>query len=104
MMCTNACPPADTLQRLLPHGISICGAWVKQEAKQEAVTRLQQVAAASEEGVSPSAHLTAGKWGVLSAVQLPPAVRVLLCIALISGRCLLCIILPCLKSSKQRPN
>ena len=53
MMCTDACPHADKLQRLLPNGISICGAWVKQEAKQEAVARLQQMAAASKEAVNP---------------------------------------------------
>ena len=63
MMRTNACRPADELQRLLPHGITICGAWVKQEAKQEAITRLQQMAAASEKAVSTPAHFTAGNWG-----------------------------------------
>ena len=59
-MCTIACPHADELQRLLPDGISISGAWLNQEAKQEATIRLQQMAAASEEGVGPPAHLTAG--------------------------------------------
>ena len=63
MMCTSACRPADELQRLLPNGISICGAWIKQEAKQEAITRLQQMAAASVKAVSTPAHFTAGHWG-----------------------------------------
>ena len=63
MTRTNACRPADELQRLLPHGITICGAWIKQEAKQEAIARLHQMAAASEKAVSTLAHFTAGNWG-----------------------------------------
>ena len=63
MLSTNGCPPADELQRLLPHGITICGAWIKQEAKQEAITSLQQMAAASEKAVSIPAHFVAGNWG-----------------------------------------
>lgn len=48
LLSKGALASADRLQRLLPAGVSICGAWARGGEEQDGVQRLKEMAAAAQ--------------------------------------------------------